>query len=282
MILVTGATGTVGGEVVRQLVAAKIPARALIRDSGRAGAVPTGAEIVVGALDNREALTRACGGVEAVFLGSFEHPRMLELQANVIAAAKAAGAARMARLSALSASVESPHAFARRHGMGDRQVLTSGLGGIALQPTWFNQNFLTYFPKGVLRMPVGAGRIPFIDVRDIAQVAIAALTRPGWEGGAIELTGPEALSHAEVAAILSAATGRSFRFEDDSVATFSARSRAEGMDEDYLDVLLGLYARVRDGESARVRSGVEDVLGRKPIAFNDFARDHAAALVRQL
>ncbi|MGH6718739.1 MAG: NAD(P)H-binding protein [Alphaproteobacteria bacterium] len=282
MILVTGATGTVGGEVVRRLVADQAPVRVLVRTADRARLIPAGAEIVVGTFDDGDALARACRGVEGVFLGSFSDPRLLELQANVIAAARAAGVVRIARLSALSARPDSPHAFAREHGHGDRQVLDSGLGGIALQPTWFNQNCLTYFPKGVLRMPVGDGRVAFVDVRDIADVAIRVLSRPGWEGQSIELTGSEPLSHAEVALILGQATGRTFRFEDEPVAAFAARARANGMDESYLDVLLGLFARVRRDDSAVVRPGVRRVLGREPTAFHTFARDFAADLVKQL
>ncbi len=281
IILVTGATGKVGGEVVRQLVAARKPVRALVRGPDRARDVPAGAEILVGALDDRAALARACRGVEGVFLGSFDDSRLLELQSNVIAAARGAGAARVARLSALSARTDSPHAFARVHGHGDRQVLDSGLG-IALQPTWFNQNFLTYFPKGVLRMPVGGGRVGFIDVRDIAAVAIRVLTRPGWEGQAIELTGPEALSHAEVAAILSEATGRTFTFEDEPVEAFTVRARAEGMDGEYLDILLGLFERIQRDDSAVVRPGVRQVLGREPTTLRAFAHDFAAEVVKQL
>ena len=280
MILVTGATGKVGGEVVHRLAAAGRPVRALVR---RADAVvPKGAEVVVGTLDGGAALARACEGVESVFMGSFDDPRMLELQANLIAAAKAAGAKRIVRLSALAARPDSPHDFARRHGAGDRQVLDSGLGAIVLQPTWFDQNFLTYFPKGVLRMPVGVGRVAFIDVRDIADVAIAVLTEPGWEGATIELTGPEALNHAEVATILREATGRAFRFEDEPVEAFVRRSRAGGMDEAYIALLLGLFERIHRDESAAIAPGVRRVLGRPPLDLATFARDYAAELIKPL
>lgn len=280
MILVTGATGKVGGEVARRLVAAKRPVRALVRRAD--AALPVGVEVVVGTLDDRAALDRACAGVVGVFMGSFEDDRVLALQSNLINAAKGAGVARVARLSALGADAASPFFFARRHGEGDRQLLGAGIGAIALCPTWFDQNFLTYFPKGVLRMPFGDGRVPFIDVRDIADVAIAVLSATGFEGRRIDLTGPDALTHAEVAAILSQVTGRTFRFEDQSDEAFSAASLAAGMDADYLALLLGLMRRIRDGGSAEVHDGVRRVLGRAPIALDRFARDYAADLIRQL
>lgn len=282
MILVTGVTGKVGGEVARQLATAGRPARAMVRSPLKATQVPQGVEVVVGGLDDDAALARACGGVEAVFMGSFDEPRMLALQARLIAAAKRAGVKRIARLSALSANADSPHHFSRVHGEGDRQVLQSGIGGIAIQPTWFNQNFLTYFPKGRLRMAVGDGRIGFIDVRDIAAVAIAALAGPGYEGQSLELTGPQALSHAQVADMLTRETGKLFTFEDVDPATFEAEQLKAGVEPSYIALLLGLFGRIRAGESARITKEVERVLGRPAIHFALFARDHKDELVKQL
>jgi len=282
MILVTGATGKVGAEVVRQLAAAGRPVRAMVRSPLKATQVPPRTQVVVGGLDDAAALERACAGVEGVFMGSFEHPQLLAMQAGLIAAARKAGVKRIARLSALSSDPESERPFDRMHGLGDRQVLESGLGGVALKPTWFNQNFLTYFPKGVLRMATGEGRIAFIDVRDIAAVAIAVLGGPGFEGQAIPLTGPQALNHDQVAAMLTRETGRLFTYEDLSPAAFEAEQRKAGTDPAYIALLLGLFERIRAGESARVTKDVERVLGRPAIHFAQFCRDYKDALVKQL
>lgn len=282
MILVTGVMGKVGSEVAKALAAAGVPARGLVRDRAKAGRLPRGVEPTFGSLDDPTSLDAACRGVEAVFMGSFEHPRQLELQANLIAAAKRAGVKRLARLSALSTDIDSSVHFSRVHAQGDRQVLRSGLGGIALKPTWFHQNFLTYFPEGVMRAAAGEGRVAFIDVRDIAAVAVRVLAAPGWEGREIDLTGPEPLSHAEVAAILSRATGRTFAYVDVEPAAFRRETIADGASEAYADILDHLYARIRGGHSAGVTDGVRRVLGRDPIPLSRFARDYAAELVRQL
>ncbi len=282
MILVTGAMGKVGAEVVRQLAAAGVPGRALVRDRAKAGDLPKGIAPAFGSLDDTASLDAACRGVEALFMGSFDLPNTLELQANLIAAAKRAGAKRIARLSALSTDEASPVPFARTHAKGDRQVLESGIGGIALRPTWFHQNFLAYFPKGAMRAAAGDGRVGFIDVRDIAAVAVKVLSAPGWEGQAIDLTGPEVLTHGEVAAILGRATGRSFTYVDVAPADFRREAVADGATETYADILDYLYERIRAGASAGLADGVQRVLGRDPIALAEFARDYARELVRQL
>jgi uncharacterized protein YbjT (DUF2867 family) len=215
-------------------------------------------------------------------MGSFDHPEQLALQANLIAAAKRAGVRRIARLSALSTDEDSEVPFARIHARGDRQVLESGLGGIALRPTWFHQNFLGYFPRGVMRGAAGEGRVAFIDVRDIAAVAVRVLTAPGFEGEGIDLTGPEPLTHGEVAAILGRETGRTFAYVDVDPATFRRENLAGGASAAYADILDYLYARIRAGEAARVADGARRVLGRDPIPLARFARDYTKELVVQL
>jgi uncharacterized protein YbjT (DUF2867 family) len=282
MILVTGVMGKVGAEVARQLAAARMPARALLRDPSKRSHVPRGVETVAGSLDDPASLDAACRGVEAVFMGSFDHPEVLRLQGNLIGVAKRARVKRIARLSALSTSEASPYAFAQTHARGDRQVLESGLGGIALRPTWFHQNFLAYFPKGVMRAAAGEGRVAFIDVRDIGAVALRVLAAPGWEGQTIDLTGPEALTHSEVAAILARETGRRFVYEDIAPDAYKRELIAGGADPAYAEILEYLFKRIRAGEAGAIADGVRRVLKREPIPLARFARDFAKDLTEQL
>lgn len=283
MILVTGANGTTGSELLRQLAAAGRPARAFVRKRENAAKLPSkGVEIALGAFDDIPSLDAAMKGVEAVYLISFDSPHQLALQANVIEAARRAGVRMMARLSASSADAESADPLIRRHGEGDRQLARSGLGHVLIRPQWFNQNFLTYCPGGMIRLPAGQARLPFVDVRDIAAVTIKALTEPGHDGKAYVLTGPEALSHGEVAAILSQATGKRFVYEDIPPEAYGRELIAKGASEDYAELILNLFARMRRRGTVEPQDDVGRVLGRPAITFAQFARDYATELARQV
>jgi uncharacterized protein YbjT (DUF2867 family) len=188
----------------------------------------------------------------------------------------------VARLSASSADPESPDPLIRNHGKGDEQLAQSGLGHVLIRPQWFNQNFLTYCPGGVIRLPAGEARLPFVDVRDIAAVTIKALTEPGHNGRAYVLTGPEALSHAEVATMLSAATGRRFVYEDVAPETYWRQLIDEGASAYYADLILNLFARMRQRGTAEIHDDIRNVLGRPAISFGQFARDYAAQLAAQV
>ncbi|QEX24155.1 nucleotide-diphosphate-sugar epimerase [Hypericibacter adhaerens] len=283
MILVTGANGTTGSEVVRQLAAAGRPVRALVRSRANAAALPkAGVELALGSFADSASIDAAMKGVEAVYMISFEAPDQLALQANLIEAARRAGVRMVARLSASSADADSEDPLIATHGKGDLQLARSGLGHVLIRPQWFDQNFLTYCPGGRLRLPAGEARLPFVDVRDIAAVAIKALTEPGHDGKAYVLTGPEALSHGDVVAILSEATGKPFVYEDIPAGSYRRQLIAEGMTEFRADLVLGLFDRMKKRGTAPVSGDIAKVLGRPAIAFRQFARDYAAEIAKQV
>jgi uncharacterized protein YbjT (DUF2867 family) len=282
MILVTGANGNVGGEIVRQLVASGQSVRALLRSQAKAAAFPTTVEIAIGDFSDKASLVRAVGGTEAVYMTSFEHPDLLELQMNLITAARDAGVRVVVRLSGMRADAHATATLSRDHGLCDQQLADSGLGFVLLQPNWFYQNFLEFFPAGVMSLPVGGGLASFIDVRDIAAVAVAALTDPKHLGETFVLTGPEALSHAEVARILSKVAGDRFVFEDVTDEMWRAEAVDSGMGQREADGLIGLFRSIRDGRMAEITDAVEQVTGSPPIELSAFARDNAEALCRQL
>lgn len=283
MILVTGANGTTGSEVTRQLVASGRPVRAFLRSRAKAAMLPkSGVEIALGSFEDVASLDAAMKGVKAVYLISFDGPDQLALQANVIEAARRASVRMIARLSASSADPESPDVLIANHGKGDRQLARSGLGHVLIRPQWFDQNFLTYCPGGFIRLPAGEARLPFIDVRDIAAVAIKALTEPGHDGKAYVLTGPEALSHAEVAAILSQATGKRFVYEDIAPEAYRRQLIEQDASALYADLILNLFERMRRRGSAEIHDDVRKVLGRPAIGFRRFAEDYAGELAKQV
>lgn len=282
MILITGASGTVGGEIVRQLGRIGQGARALLRSRAKADALPSSIEIVPGDFSDMASLARAVEGVDAVYMTSFDRPELLELQSNLISVARDAGVRVVVRLSGMRADIDAAATISRDHGLCDQQLAGSGLGYVLLQPNWFHQNFLGYFPGGVMSLPVGEGRTSFVDVRDIAAVAVAALTDPRHLGKTFVLTGPGALCHEEVARTLSEVTGECFAFEDLSDEAWRVRAMDHGMGQGEADGLIGIFRMIRDGSMEEVTDDVERVTGRAAIGLPAFARDYAKALCRQL
>jgi uncharacterized protein YbjT (DUF2867 family) len=150
-----------------------------------------------------------------------------------------------------------------------------------LRPNLYMQALLLMAPmiaaEGRLRAPVGDARVSLVDVRDIAAVAARALTEPGHEGRTYDLTGPEALTHTELAAQLGEAAGRPIAFEDVPGAALGAAVRAAGMPAWQADGLVEDYAHYRRGEAADLSPAIERVTGRPPRTFRAFTREFAAA-----
>jgi uncharacterized protein YbjT (DUF2867 family) len=229
MILVTGATGLNGKALVRQLSAKGVLLRALVRNVGKAAelaALPN-VEIVVADMAKPETLPAALRGVERAMLNSSADPAMLEVQSNFIAAAAKAGVKHVVKLSGIMPELDSPFRFARMHGEIEKRLEAAGMAFTHLRagefmPTYFRQ-VPSIVAKGALFLPMENQRIASIDVGDLAEIAAMILTSPGHEGKIYPLTGPEALTMAEVAEKLSAATG-----QDDQIHQCSARGCQTG------------------------------------------------------
>lgn len=282
MILVTGAKSSVGSEVARQLAATGRPVRAMVRNLASAAKLSDeGMEVVVGSFSDRDALDTAMTGVDAAFMISFEHPDQIALQGNFIAAARRAGVRLVARLSAAGADPGSANPIMSSHGKGDRQLVESGLAYVLVRPDWFSQELLVDCPRGVIRRPAGDARMPFVDVRDTAAVTVKALTQTGHDGRAYVVTGPEALNHTEIAALLSEATGKRFVYEDVPLELYRQALLAGGASDYYADLITRLFAAVRGGDVGAISDDVRRVLGRPAIPFRQFAHDFADQLARQ-
>ncbi|MFO1464844.1 MAG: hypothetical protein U1F35_00125 [Steroidobacteraceae bacterium] len=168
-------------------------------------------------------------------------------------------------------------------GIIDQHAFGAWIAGAILRPSWFMQNFHTYWGEGIRRdgviaLPAGEGRIPFIDARDIADVAVQLLLDSSTECRTLILTGPEALSHADVAGIIAACTQRDVRYRDVSDEEFRSRLIADGMPADYAELVVAMFPVVRSGRAAATTRHVEEVLGRAARSFQDYARDYWSAL----
>jgi uncharacterized protein YbjT (DUF2867 family) len=282
MILVTGATGLNGSALLRLLSAKGITTRALVRSRARAEAIAAlpGVEIVEGDMARPETLGVALRDVDRAMLISSSDPVMLEVQSGFIDAARAAGVKHVVKLSGIMPDLTSPFRFARMHGEIERRLEASGMAFTHLRAGEFMPAYFRQVPsivaRGAMFLPMEEARIASIDVGDIAEIAALALTGSGHEGKTYPLTGPEALTMAEVAEKLSAATGKPIRYVN--VAPEDARKAqlAAGMPPYLADALAELFAERRKGKEAQVSPVAQTLLGRRPTSFDEFAVRHAA------
>lgn len=283
MILITGATGTTGREVVAELkrLGAR-GVRALVRDPGRADFIrEAGFETVAGDFERPETLDAALVGVERALLLTPPTPDTVSHHRDFINAATAAGVRRVVKLSAFGADADAPEGFGRWHGQSENLLKTSGLKWTILRPNFFMQNLLGQARQiaatGSIHQPLGDARASFIDARDIAAVAARALTGEGHDGQTYTLTGPEALSYAEVAAKLSEASGRVINYVPVTPEQFRAGALAAGLPEWLVSALERLNELFASGRAAEVTDAVRRVGGKEPTTFEQFARDYAEA-----
>lgn len=285
MILVTGATGATGGALVRLLSDAKVPVRAMVRDPARATALATlrGVEIVVGDLDSPDGLGPALDGVEKAYLVTNSTERAEDQQLNFIQAAKGADVKHIVKLSQYAAAADSPVRFLRYHAAVEAALRDSGVAWTMLRPNLFMQGMLMFADsvkrEGRIFAPAGDARVSLIDIADIADAAFAALTQPNHVSRSYELTGPEALSFADIAQQLGAAVGRPISYVDipgsalgEVMASFGAPAwQIEGAIED--------FEHYRRGEASEVLHGVFDATGHAPRSFAAFAQSVAPIFV---
>jgi (4-alkanoyl-5-oxo-2,5-dihydrofuran-3-yl)methyl phosphate reductase len=277
VILVTGATGTVGREVVAQLLVAGEKVRALTRNPSRAH-LDEQVELVAGDFNQPETLAKAVEGVESIFSLAFG-PQLAIQEASLAQAGQKAGAQHIVKLSALRPGGEARSTIATWHLASERAIQNMGIAWTFVQPGAFMSNALnwrdTIKSQGKVFSNYGDGKVAYIHPRDIAAVAVHALTEPGHEGKAYQVTGPEALSVGEVVQLLSEAVGKPIEYvpiTDD--ATREGMQKA-GLPAFLIDALLPYASFVRTGKGAEILPTVEEVIGRKPLTFADWAREHA-------
>jgi len=276
VVAVTGPAGTVGREVVRELLARGVQVRALDPDPGRIGrAFGNAVEAVEFEFGIPSTYAAAFRGVDRLFL--MRPPHITDVEHLIHPAVRAAiregvGHVVFLSLQGVEKNRVVPHAKIEKY------LVNLGLPYTMLRPGFFMQNLVTTHRQdiisGEILVPAGHGRTSFVDVRDIAAVAALALTEPGHEFRAYEITGSEALTYDEAARILSSVLGRRVQYRNPSPWRFWRAMRARGHPPGFVLVMIALYTVCRLGLAARVTGETERLLGRRPISFAQFAHDY--------
>ena len=280
MILLTGATGTTGSATVALLRETKRPFRIMSRDAARARRqFGEGPDYVEGDFARPASLDAAFDGIESLSLLCAFSEAMVELELNAVEAARRAGVRRIVKMSAIKAAPDAPTTIRRWHGVIERRIDESGIARTHLWPNAFMQNFRRFAPlikeRGEFYAPVGDARISLVEIEDVAAVTVAALTEDGHDGRTYEITGPEAISYAECAAILSEELGKPVRYVSVSDDEARAALGAAGIGPEAAHALVEIDGLFREGFGAPVTDIVERVTGRSPRDFRAFARDNA-------
>ena len=282
LILVTGATGTIGSEVVKQLVEAGHRVRALVRDLAKAARLRDGVEIVVADLSRPETLPVAFTGVDTVFVAS-NGLDIAALEGNAYDAASKASVKRIVKLSGrhLDADFMQRTPLATSQNASEERLRHLGVAWTILRPGAFASNFLLFIDRAqwVVALPVGDGQDTPTDPRDIAAVAVLALTRPGHAGKTYEITGPAFMSYGDMVAKIAAAIGRPLRLVDLPFEVVRDGMVAAGVPLTQADGVMRYFEEgVKAGKIYPPTPTMAELLGRPPRSFDDWVRDHVSAL----
>ena len=281
-ILITGATGNIGKELTKYLSAKGVPFRAMVRSKINANELLDiqGTEIIEGDFNDPESLKNALKGIEKAFLLTNSSELAEKQQRNFIEAAAITGLKHIVKLSQWAADENSPVRFLRYHAVIENLIKGSGMTYTFLRPNLFMQGLLgfreTIIKQGQFFGAIGNSEISMIDIRDIAATAGEALTTAGHEGKIYNLTGPESLSHSEIADKLSAATGRRIQFVEISPDTLYHTLLKVGFPEWQAAGLVEDYAHYKAGEASEIHCGVKEATGKEPITFEQFSEEYAS------
>ncbi len=283
MICITGAGGTVGSEVVKQLELVKVPFRAAYFSKEKVEAARAkGIEAVIIDYNRPETLRAAFQGCDKLFLLGPNALNQTQLELNAVEAAKAVGVRHIVKQSVMGAEEEA-FSLALVHRPVEKAIESSGMAWTFLRPNSFMQNVVTFMGETIKAEAAfysasGEAKITHVDVRDIAAVAVKALTETTHAGQAYTLTGPEALTYDELANELSKVLGRPISHISLSPSDLKHGMLAEGMPEAIADRMLDLERYYREDQASRITNDIKQVTGRDPRRFAQYTRNCASLL----
>jgi uncharacterized protein YbjT (DUF2867 family) len=280
MILVTGASGTVGKAVLAEVARSGVKHRAMYRSKADAAKAPAGTETVIADFADKASLAAALRGVESVYLVCSPVRELVQLEGKAIEACEAAGVRRIVLNSAMGAG-DHGKSFPSWHRQVENKLNATKIAHCVLRPNSFTQNVVTYFAPSILEQgafygAMGDARTSYVDVRDIATVAAKALQGNRHDGKVYELNGPEALTYAEIAEKISRQTGTATRYVDIPAEEQRKAMLEQGMPEWQVTALLELQEYYTGGQGGSLDGVLEDLLGRPPRAMDEFLMESAS------
>jgi uncharacterized protein YbjT (DUF2867 family) len=279
MILVTGASGTVGRTVLEAMCKSGKPFRAMYRSEEDTRRAPARVSTVIADFADKESLRRALAGVDTVFLVCSPIPQLVELESNVIDTSRETGVKHIVLNSALGAG-DYPKSYPSWHRAVEDKLKSSGLGCTVLRPNGFMQNIVAFNApsirtQGAFYAAMGKAKTSLIDVRDVAALAARVLTEPnGHAGKTYELNGPEAVSNDEIAERISRVSGRAVKYVDIPEAAQRKAMLDSGMPEWQVNALLELQEYYVSGKCTGPADTLAKLLGRTPLALNQFLEEN--------
>jgi uncharacterized protein YbjT (DUF2867 family) len=278
MILITGASGNVGREVLKQIAQTGAHVRAAFQSSSKAAA-RAGVEITIVDYNQPDTLRAALKDVDRVFLVGPPTAELPALERKVVDVIAQSEVQQLVKLSAMGGREAT---FPRQHAESEDYILDSGVRYTFLRPNGFMQNIVNYNAPTISTQNAfygteGDGRVSQIDIRDVAAVAVKVLTEDGHVGKAYTLTGPESLNNTEIAQMVSDVLGRQIRFINLPPGELKQALLSAGIPEWNANALLDLQRLYREGKAAAVTRDAEEILGRKPTSFAKFLQDYRDA-----
>jgi uncharacterized protein YbjT (DUF2867 family) len=285
MLLLTGATGSAGSFIANEFVQHRVPVRVLVRNRAKAAGlekVPT-VEIVEGDMSEPSSLGSALDGIHRALMISAPTMDMVETQRAFIDACKAAGVRHVIKFSGLDARPDTVFPFGLMHKAIEEYLETSGVAWTHLRPTGFMQEYLREAPsiinEGALSLALGEVRLNPVDLADVGKVGFSLLSNGGHEGARLAMTGPEALTMAEIAGHISRAIGRTVRYVAVSPTQRRQALIAHGIPPELADALdKQVEERLKGGIESRVDLSTHGFFNVKPTTFLEFAQKNAEAI----
>ena len=279
MILITGASGTVGRTVVEAMRKSGKPFRAMYRSAEDARRAPAGVSSAIADFADKESLRRALAGIDTMFLVCSPIPQLVELESHVIDTSRETGVKHIVLNSALGAG-DYPKSYPSWHRAVEDRLKSSGLGYTVVRPNGFMQNIVTYNApsiraQGAFYAAMGKAKTSLIDVRDVAAVAARVLAEPNVHAGkTYELNGPEAVSNDEIAERITRVSGRAAKYVDIPEAAQRKAMLDSGMPEWQVNALLELQEYYVSGKCAGPADTLGKLLGRTPLTLNQFLEEN--------